>query len=125
MAIILVVDDDQNLRELLTDILSNNGYKVQAAQDGRAALDALKKSRFDLVILDMHMPNVNGIDVLKVMRVSPATRKLPVLMCTSETLIREVEAAYQAGADGYVVKPYSAAKLLDKVAETLKKAAGG
>ncbi len=120
MAKILLVDDDENLTDLLQEILANNGHQVDAAHDGKEGLAKAKLTKYDLMILDMHMPQLGGIDVLKVLRNSPDLKSLPVLMCTSESVTKEIDVAFSAGANGYILKPYNIERLIAKVNSALQ-----
>lgn len=115
MGKILLVDDDENLTDLLQEVLQNNGHQVDAAHDGKEGLQKAKLGKYDLMILDMHMPHLGGIDVLKVLRNSPDLKDLPVLMCTSESVTKEIDVAFTAGANGYILKPYNMERLIAKV----------
>lgn len=119
MAKIILVDDDQMLLDLLSEILINNGHQVDIAHDGKEALEMVKKTPYELMILDMHMPTLGGMDVLKVLKNSPELKTLPVLMCTSESVTKEIDLAFSAGAIGYILKPYNMERLIAKVNNTL------
>ncbi len=122
MSRILVVDDNEPLRELLKEVLLENKHSVDSASDGKVAIQALRQRTYDLMLLDMHMPNMGGLDVLRLVKASPRLRSIKVIMLTSESLTKEVEAAFEAGAAGYILKPYNMEKLLAKVADALKTA---
>ena len=116
---ILTVDDDVTIRDILGDILTNLGYLVLAAADGRTALETIKKDKPDLVLSDFLMGGMNGIDLLK--RIKAESPGTPVIMFTafsSDQLLREAELA---GADGVVKKPFT----LDQVRLAVEKALAG
>lgn len=121
MAEILVVDDEVVLRELLQEILTAGGHAVATAENGMEALARLREGRFELLISDVNMPVLNGLELLKMVRRDKAFSGLPVLMCTARDKMAEVDAAFEAGADGYLVKPFGAAMVLEKVRKSLKK----
>lgn len=116
MANILIVDDDAAIRDLIKDVLSPQGHSCTFASSGAKALDAIGRTRFDLVILDRNMPAMGGLQVLKTLRSNPATAGLKVLFCTAAERMAEVDEAFSAGATDYIVKPLDFAKLKAKVA---------
>jgi len=122
----LVVDDFSTMRRIVRNLLKELGYSnVDEAEDGAMALSKLKNEQFDFVISDWNMPVMNGLDMLKSIRADAALAKLPVLMVTAEAKKENIIAAAQAGANGYVVKPFTAATLdekLGKIFEKLEKA---
>ena len=122
---ILTVDDSASIRLTTRVTLSNAGYTVTEAVDGVDGLNKLKAGEFDLVVTDLNMPNMDGLTMLQNIRADPALAKLPVLMVTAEAKKENIIAAAQAGASGYVVKPFTAATLdekLNKIFEKLDKA---
>ena len=122
----LVVDDFSTMRRIVRNLLKELGYSnVDEAEDGAMALSKLKNEQFDFVISDWNMPVMNGLDMLKSIRADAALAKLPVLMVTAEAKKENIIAAAQAGASGYVVKPFTAATLdekLNKIFEKMEKA---
>lgn len=122
MANILVVDDDSVIRDLLKDILAMQGHTAVMADSGAAAIEKIRKTQFDLVILDRNMPHMSGIQVLKTLRANPATARLKVIMCTAAELVAEVDEAFEAGAIDYLLKPLDMTKLVAKIARHTQKA---
>ena len=122
----LVVDDFSTMRRIVRNLLKELGYSnVDEAEDGAMALSKLKNDQFDFVISDWNMPVMDGLDMLKNIRADASLAKLPVLMVTAEAKKENIIAAAQAGASGYVVKPFTAATLdekLSKIFEKLEKA---
>ncbi len=122
----LVVDDFSTMRRIVRNLLKELGYSnVDEAEDGAMALSKLKNENFDFVISDWNMPNMDGLEMLKNIRADAAIGKMPVLMVTAEAKKENIIAAAQAGANGYVVKPFTAATLdekLSKIFEKLEKA---
>lgn len=122
----LVVDDFSTMRRIVRNLLKELGYSnVDEAEDGAMALSKLKSEQFDFVISDWNMPVMDGLDMLKHIRADSALSKVPVLMVTAEAKKENIIAAAQAGANGYVVKPFTAATLdekLSKIFEKLEKA---
>ncbi|MGV8900048.1 MAG: chemotaxis response regulator CheY [Burkholderiaceae bacterium] len=123
----LIVDDFSTMRRIIRNLLKELGYtNVDEAEDGIMALSKLRNEQFDFVVSDWNMPNMDGLEMLKNIRADPALSKLPVLMVTAEAKKENIIAAAQAGASGYVVKPFTAATLdekLGKIFEKLGKAA--
>jgi two-component system chemotaxis response regulator CheY len=118
----LVVDDFSTMRRIVRNLLKELGYSnVDEAEDGAMALSKLKNEQFDFVISDWNMPVMNGLDMLKSIRADASLAKLPVLMVTAEAKKENIIAAAQAGANGYVVKPFTAATLDEKLAKIFDK----
>ena len=121
-ATILVVDDHSMTRTLVRSILKGVGYgTVVQAESGASALALLKTQTVDLIICDWNMPNGNGLELLQALRAKDFTKKLPFLMLTAEAYRENVKAAAEAGVSDYVVKPFSAETLVNKVEEILKR----
>ncbi len=120
---ILIVDDFSTMRRIIKNLLRDLGFNnTQEADDGTTALPMLQKGDFDFVVTDWNMPGMQGIDLLKAIRVDEKLKSIPVLMVTAEAKREQIIAAAQAGVNGYVVKPFTAATLkekLDKVFERL------
>ncbi len=118
---ILIVDDYSLTRSMVQSILKGAGFQhVVHAENGAAALERLEQDDFDLVICDWKMPGVTGIEVLQHMRSQPRYKHIPFLMLTAEAYRSSVEQAMQAGVTDYVVKPFTASTLLEKVRTILK-----
>ena len=120
---ILIVDDFSTMRRIIKNLLRDLGFNnTQEADDGSTALPMLQKGDFDFVVTDWNMPGMQGIDLLKAIRAVDSLKHLPVLMVTAEAKREQIIAAAQAGVNGYVVKPFTAATLkekLDKIFERL------
>ena len=119
MARILVVDDEENVRQLITDVLGMDGHTVDQASNGVEAVAAARKQPYDLIILDRNMPKADGIMTLTILRCDFKLKDIKVLMCTSVSLTKEIEEAFQAGANDYIVKPLNLPALLGKVHKLL------
>ena len=120
----LVVDDFSTMRRIVRNLLKELGYaNVDEAEDGVMALAKLRAESFDFVVSDWNMPNMDGLTMLQNIRADPALAKLPVLMVTAEAKKENIVAAAQAGANGYVVKPFTAATLEDKLTKIFEKLA--
>ncbi|CED72017.1 chemotaxis protein CheY [Aliivibrio wodanis] len=120
---ILIVDDFSTMRRIVKNLLRDLGFNnTQEADDGLTALPLLKKGGFDFVVTDWNMPGMQGIDLLKTIRADDELKHLPVLMITAEAKREQIIEAAQAGVNGYIVKPFTAATLkekLDKIFERL------
>lgn len=120
---ILVVDDFSTMRRIIKNLLKDLGFSnIQEADDGNTALPMLQQGDFDFVVTDWNMPGMQGIDLLRAIRSSDKLKHLPVLMVTAEAKKEQIVAAAQAGVNGYVVKPFTAGTLkekLDKIFERL------
>ena len=123
----LIVDDFSTMRRIVINLLKELGYtKTSEAEDGDKALKMLQAGEaivnpITFVITDWNMPVMDGLELLKSIRSSPTLNKLPVLMITAEAKKEIIVAAAQAGADGYIVKPFNAATLNEKIAKIFKK----
>ncbi|MHA7684742.1 chemotaxis response regulator CheY [Cupriavidus sp. PET2-C1] len=121
---ILVVDDFPTMRRIIRNLLKELGFaNVEEAEDGAAGLDKVKDGSFQFVISDWNMPNMDGLSMLQAIRAEGALAKLPVLMVTAEAKKENIIAAAQAGANGYVVKPFTAATLDEKITKIFEKLA--
>ncbi|WP_166371908.1 chemotaxis response regulator CheY [Psychromonas sp. SA13A] len=120
---ILIVDDFSTMRRIIKNLLRDLGFtNTYEADDGHTALPMLKSGNFDFVVTDWNMPIMQGIDLLKEIRKDPQLKHLPVLMVTAEAKREQIIEAAQAGVNGYIVKPFTAGTLkekLDKVFERL------
>ena len=118
----LIVDDFSTMRRIVRNLLKESGYtEADEAEDGVAALNKLRNSRFDFVVTDINMPNMNGFQFLAEIKSDEKLKHLPVLMVTAEARKEDIVAAAQGGAAGYIVKPFTKATLEEKVANILKK----
>lgn len=120
----LVVDDFSTMRRIIKNLLGDLGYSnISEADDGKTALPMLQSGSYDFLITDWNMPGMPGIELLKAVRADTKLAKLPVLMVTAEAKREQIIEAAQAGVSGYVIKPFTAVTLkekLDKIFETLK-----
>jgi two-component system chemotaxis response regulator CheY len=113
---ILVVDDFSTMRRIIKNLLRDLGMtNVQEADDGQTALPILKQGGIEFLVTDWNMPGMTGIDLLKEVRSDPNLASMPVLMVTAEAKKEQIIAAAQAGVNGYVVKPFTAAVLKEKI----------
>jgi two-component system chemotaxis response regulator CheY len=113
---ILIVDDFSTMRRIIKNLLRDLGFTNTAeADDGKSALPMLQTGNFDFLVTDWNMPGMTGIDLLKAVRGDARLKGLPVLMVTAEAKRDQIIAAAQAGVNGYVVKPFTAAALQEKI----------
>jgi two-component system, chemotaxis family, chemotaxis protein CheY len=123
---ILVVDDFSTMRRIIKNLLQELGYSnITEADDGNTALPMLKGGQFDLLITDWNMPGMPGLDLLKHVRADERLAKLPVLMLTAESKREQIVEAAKAGVNGYVIKPFTAATLSEKLQKIFPAAAAG
>ncbi len=112
----LVVDDFATMRRIVRNLLKELGFSnIDEAEDGNIAMQKLRTTKFDFVVTDWNMPNMTGIELLRQIRADAALKHLPVLMVTAEAKKENIIEAAQAGASGYVVKPFTAATLDEKL----------
>lgn len=112
---ILTVDDSRTVRDMVTFTLKKAGFDVAEAEDGRAALAVLEGSKFDLIITDLNMPNMDGISLIKSVRSGSVHRAVPILILTTESDSTKKADGKAAGATGWLVKPFSPEKLVELV----------
>jgi two-component system chemotaxis response regulator CheY len=118
----LVVDDFSTMRRIVRNLLKELGFtNVDEAEDGAVAWQKLQGGGFDFVVSDWNMPNMDGLTLLQTIRADANLGKLPVLMITAEAKKENIIAAAQAGASGYIVKPFTAATLNEKLAKIFEK----
>jgi two-component system, chemotaxis family, chemotaxis protein CheY len=117
----LIVDNFSNMREILRDLLKEIGFvHIDEAEDGTVALRKLQDGNFDFIVSNWHMPNMDGLTMLQNIRATETLKKIPVLMVTAEAKKKNILAAVQAGANGYLVRPFSAAMLREKLNRIFK-----
>ncbi len=118
----LVVDDFSTMRRIVRNLLKELGFaNVDEAEDGAIALQKLQAGGFDFVVSDWNMPNMDGLTLLQTIRAAPNLKHLPVLMITAEAKKENIIAAAQAGASGYIVKPFTSATLSEKLQKIFEK----
>lgn len=117
---ILIVDDSFSMRNLLQVVLTRAGYQVLMAEDGKDALPYLEREDLSLLITDLHMPNMNGLELIRHIRQTESHRYLPILFLTTETNSEIKMEAKNAGATGWITKPFSNEKLLQIINRVLR-----
>jgi len=121
----LIVDDFSTMRRIMRNLLKELGYhNADEAENGVAAMQKLKSGRFDFVVSDVNMPNMNGFELLKTIRADANLKALPVLLVTAEAKREDIVSAAQAGASGYIVKPFTKATLEEKLNKIIERVKG-
>ncbi|MBI3564127.1 MAG: response regulator [Elusimicrobia bacterium] len=116
---VLVVDDEKDFRAIIGRIIERAGYDVVTAADGAEALARFAAEKPDMVLLDGHLPDIDGFEVCRRLRASPAGRDVPIVMCTVRSAISNVKDGLGAGATGYLLKPFDPQELLAAVKAAL------
>lgn len=116
---VLIVDDDVNLRRILSLFLRNAGYETAESPDGRQALETLKRQRPDAVLLDVMMPFLDGFTLCRMIKENPQTRDIPVVICTARNRKEDLVTAIRAGAEDYIVKPFTKETVLSKIQKAI------
>lgn len=120
----LIVDDFSTMRRIVRGLLKEIGFNnAEEAEDGAVALGMLKNQKFDFVVSDINMPNMNGFELLAAIKADASLKHLPVLMVTAEARKEDIVRAAQEGAAGYIVKPFTKATLEEKVQKIMQKLA--
>jgi two-component system chemotaxis response regulator CheY len=117
---ILVVDDSESIREIVSFTLENEGYKVLLGEDGSDALRHLDSNPIDLILTDLHMPVMNGIEFIKNVRSNENYRTVPILFLTTESQTAKKMEAKEAGATGWIIKPFVPAKLTEAINKVMR-----
>lgn len=116
---ILVVDDDADIRDLVSTKLESSGYEVETAGDGVTGLELATNNGYSLVISDVMMPGMSGVDMVRMMRAAEPPISVPVILLTAKNQERDIESGFAAGITDYVVKPFSPRELAARVAGIL------
>ncbi|NVK73592.1 response regulator [Marinomonas sp. CT5] len=117
---LLIVDDSPSVRQMVEMTLKGAGYTVQTANDGQAALSLCKSDRFDFVLTDQNMPNMDGLTLIKSLRAMPTYARVPLIVLTTEAGETMKQKGKAAGATGWMVKPFDPKKLLEVVSKVLR-----
>lgn len=121
MTKILIVEDEAMIADNLQALLEAKGYKVFLAKDGKAAVDAARKEKPDIILLDIMLPRLGGFDVCRILRGDSQTTAIKIIVTTGLGRMGDVETAFDAGANDYLVKPYDSQRLLHKIEKVLGK----
>jgi DNA-binding response OmpR family regulator len=119
---VLIADDDADIRDLVAFKLEQAGFDVYTAEDGPAALTAAQQRIPDIAVLDISMPGMSGLDVCRMLRADPNTAEVMIIMLTARAQETDVEGGFSAGADDYLVKPFSPRELTSRVQALLGRA---
>jgi phosphate regulon transcriptional regulator PhoB len=122
---ILIVDDEPDLVELVSYNLRKDGFKVSTAPDGEDALEKVRKSAFDLIILDLMLPGIQGVELCRMLRSNPKTESIPIIMLTAKGELSDKIRGLETGADDYMTKPFSPKELLARVKAILRRSGEG
>ncbi|GAA3392491.1 response regulator transcription factor [Cryptosporangium minutisporangium] len=115
MGAIVIAEDDPDIRGMISEKLSRAGHSVTATEDGAAALVAVRRSVPDVVVLDMQMPGLSGLDVVRLLRVDPATADVPVIMVTSHSQAQYIGESFNSGVNDFLAKPFSPRELAARI----------
>jgi phosphate regulon transcriptional regulator PhoB len=122
---ILIVDDEPDLVELVSYNLKKEGFRVSTAPDGEDALEKVRKGVFDLIILDLMLPGIQGVELCRMLRSNPKTEAIPIIMLTAKGEVSDKIRGLETGADDYMTKPFSPKELLARVKAILRRAGEG
>lgn len=117
---ILIVDDSESIREVVSFTLENEGYHVMIGEDGKDALKFFDGRTIDLLITDLHMPEMDGIELIKEVRKLDEYKRIPILFLTTESQVAKKMEAKEAGATGWIIKPFVPAKLIAALKKVLR-----
>lgn len=117
---IMTADDSASIRQMVSFTLKDAGYNVVEASDGRDAIDKLNGTTINMLISDVNMPNMDGIELVRQVRTNPAYKFIPIIMLTTESQDSKKQEGKQAGATGWIVKPFKPEQLLSVVKKVLK-----
>jgi two-component system, chemotaxis family, chemotaxis protein CheY len=117
---ILAVDDSASVRQMVSFTLRKVGYEVVEAVDGKDGLDKVSGGKFDMIITDLNMPNMDGIQMISAVRKLPGCAFIPILMLTTESQAEKKDAGRKAGATGWIVKPFNADQLISVIQKLVK-----
>lgn len=112
---ILIVEDEESLLKLESILLTSKGYEVEGVADGLAAMEAIKKSQPDLVLLDIMLPEIDGFEVCRRIKEDPDTRDIPVIMLTAKKSREDMARGEEVGADWYITKPFKSAMVIETI----------
>ena len=118
---ILIVDDNPTNLKLACDLLEIEGYQIEKANDAEEALAIIGKTQFDLVLMDIELPGMDGLTLTRLLKETPATQQIPVVALTAFAMKGDDQKAFQAGCAGYITKPIDTRKFPQQIAEYLTK----
>lgn len=118
---ILIIDDDRLLVQILTETLTNEGFAVCAAHDGLTGIECMISEAPDLILLDIMMPGIDGYEVCKKLKESPATSNLPIIFISAKAAQEDIDKAFALGADDYIVKPFDTVTVAERLKTVYQK----
>lgn len=118
---VLIVEDEVDAGRLLHYHLRQKGYECRIAMDGRTALNAVFSKKPDLILLDLMLPSLNGLEICRLLKGAPATRHIPIIMVTAMATSDDIVRGFKLGADDYVTKPYEMREILARIAALLRR----
>jgi len=124
MAHILVIEDNADNRDLMSYLLTSQGHEIETAADGEIALKALDERTFDLIICDVHLPKIDGLEIVSIVKSRGELRRVPVIAVTALAMVGDRERLLAAGFDAYIPKPIDPESFLEEIQSTLRSAAG-
>lgn len=116
---ILIIEDEPAIAENLAALLSAKGHRADTAPDGARGIELARKTPFNLILLDVMLPRMSGFDVCKLLRADAKTRAMKIIMVTGLDRMNDVEEAFRAGADDYLIKPFDSERLFKKIEKVL------
>ncbi len=116
---ILIIDDEPAIADNLAALLTAKGHKAATSLEGAEGVERVRKETFDLILLDVMLPRMSGFDVCKLLRSDPKTMKLKIIMVTGLGRMGDVEEAFRAGADDYLIKPFDSTRLFNKIEKVM------
>jgi two-component system cell cycle response regulator DivK len=119
MSLVLIVEDNEKNLKLVRDVLQVKGYQTVEAETGEAGVELARTRHPDLILMDIQLPGINGVEALKILRADPATASIPIIAVTASVMAQDRKMITEAGFDGYVGKPIALKEFLDAVARTL------
>jgi DNA-binding response OmpR family regulator len=120
MTRILIAEDDQDIRELVVLTLQFNGFDVESVEDGEAAVKAAQSNRFDLILMDVRMPRMTGYEACRQLKAMDSTQHIPIIFLSAKGQETEVQTGLEAGAEQYILKPFSPDELVKTITDFLK-----
>ena len=124
MALIYIVEDDQNIREIESFALKNSGYQIQDFESAKEFYRAVKEKKPDLILLDIMLPDEDGMEILQKLRKNPETKRLPIIMVTAKATELDRVKGLDSGADDYIIKPFGVMELISRVKALLRRSMG-
>lgn len=122
---ILIVEDEKDIRDLIEYYLKKEGFDVKVSADGEAALNNIRKDKFDLIILDLMLPKINGMELCRILRSDVKTSSLPIIMVTAKSDDLDKVLGLESGADDYITKPFNPKEFIARVKAVLRRAGDG